>query len=148
MPANIGGVNVRVGVDLSKVDKGLKEATKHVKTFRDSLSKIRLEKAIKGNPFEATDKYLKASSKLINNVFSQWGNAVSRVDVQMDRFAKRSEKNATILTTAWGKIANKIDVVQKSEQSRLFAQDSANPLVSKKAGSKHTAETFHHVYAK
>ena len=66
--ANVGGVNITFGADLSNLDA----ASKGVKSYIDKIEKqfqdIRLENIIKGDPFSSTRDYFKIAKTEINNV--------------------------------------------------------------------------------
>ena len=79
---NVGGVNIAIGVDTSKIDGGIKDALATVKNFKTNVestfTKINLGGLVKGDPFSATKKYAKEMSKEFNNFFDTWAGNLDK----------------------------------------------------------------------
>ena len=104
MSTSLGGINVSFGLDLDKFRKGVENLQKTVKALPNTLRGIKLDAAIKGNPFKKVDEYIDKSRDLTKDVFTEWKKGIKSVDGEFNKFAENSRRNAERLTASFQRI--------------------------------------------
>ena len=89
----IAGINIGIGVDLSRVADGLKRAEKAMDNFAAKLNSIRIEAAIKGDPFKSTKEYMNEASNKLQKVFEVWASGITSFDKALSKSAEKSRNS-------------------------------------------------------
>jgi len=114
--ANVGGVNITFGADLSNLDA----ASKGVKSYIDKIEKqfqdIRLENIIKGDPFSSTRDYFKIAKTEINNVFASWSQNITGVEENMGKWAVKVKVLSNTIASSYNSILDKMDTANKLQK--------------------------------
>jgi len=114
--ANVGGVNITFGADLSNLDA----ASKGVKSYIDKIEKqfqdIRLENIIKGDPFSSTRDYFKIAKTEINNVFASWSQNITGVEENMGKWAVKVKALSNTIALSYNSILDKMDTANKLQK--------------------------------
>ena len=63
MATQIGGITIGFGANVTQIMRGLKQVEGALGKFQERMKNIRLEGAVKGDPFSATKDYFKVSGK-------------------------------------------------------------------------------------
>jgi len=93
--ATIGGINVTFGVDISKVEEGIRNMTASIKEFERKVNNIGIEGIVKGDPFKKTTKFLNAARENVDDVFKAW---VSSSEVGVEGLNKAEQRVREIVT--------------------------------------------------
>jgi len=101
---SVGGINIRVGVGLESFARGLKKGESLLLDFQRKMAKIRLDKAIKGNPFEETNNYMKEARGELTKTYDEWGKLITGVGNNMDKFASKSKKTTEDIIKQYDKM--------------------------------------------
>jgi len=106
------GVNIFVGVDLSKLDAGIKNAEQTLKSFQVGIKNLKLASLIQGDPFEKTLKYMDSARNKLNSVFDSWKHDITEVDSTMSKFAAQSGRSANKLAEDYKRLAQQLSVLK------------------------------------
>lgn len=107
MPTSMGGINIRIGTDISKVEGGTKEASAILKRFKDDLKRIKLEGVIQGDPFKSVKEHLRTTRTTLDTVFDGWQKSVTDMSPALSKFARKSKMTSEAVIKSWQNIAKK-----------------------------------------
>jgi len=71
---NIGGINVAIGIDVSKLAKGVEETEKLLKGLESSLAKIKLKNLAAGTPLAGLQRSFSKLNSSVNNLYDDWAS--------------------------------------------------------------------------
>jgi TP901 family phage tail tape measure protein len=119
---SVGGVEFRVGVNITEIPKRLEEASKQIKDFHIKMKNIRMDAIFSGDPFKNTIKYMKKAETTVNDVYRSWRSGISNVYKQMG-----------ILSDENGRVAEQIrtrteGLVKKWEELRKEEEEATKPI--------------------
>jgi len=83
--ASIGGINVSVGFDTSRIQNGIAEAEGLLDNFQKGVTRIGLGGLVKGDPFSKTKEFIKTARVAIDGVFDNWTQAANKGIVGLNR---------------------------------------------------------------
>lgn len=112
MPVQLGGINVSVGLDFRKFAAGLQNASVSVDSFLKRMKSIKLEGVITGNPFSATNKYMREASANVDKVFKTWERNINTVRNSLGKFAEGSKTSTQSLINDFNKLSERIQVLK------------------------------------
>ena len=112
----VGGLNIGIGISLKELKAGLGQGVTMLEVFQREMAKIRLEGVIKGDPFSATRNYMDKARKELDNVFSMWGDRISRVDEKMSAFAVKTRQNTNDILREYQKVGNAMNAWLKFDK--------------------------------
>lgn len=98
---SLGGINIQFGADLGEMNRALRGLEGDLKEFARDLGKISLDGVMKGDPFSATKRYFKETTKQIDKVYEDWKDELRDFDHSMNRSTERARENAIKITKAF-----------------------------------------------
>jgi len=104
MPVSVGGINIEIGLDYSKLQEGTKQTLSIFENLENKLKKTSLEGAIKGNPFSKTIENINTLSGKLNQLYLGWSENIDTVDLRIKGFTKKSLANIQEVAVQLNKI--------------------------------------------
>jgi len=122
MTLRVGGINIGIGIDGTNLIEGLELAQNQLAVFKRTMTSIRLEAAIKGDPFSATKRYFKEAKKELNSVFTDFSKFVTYNTKDLDKYAERNREIVGKVIKIWENARGKIGNLQSvGETGKLQA---------------------------
>ena len=122
MTVQVGGVTIGIGVNVANFQQGIKSVYKQLASFQTTLKNIRLENAIKGDPFKQTRDYFKATESALNKVFKSWSKGITYVGDNTNMWAKAQAIETTAIIKNYSNIEKKMK--QLASSSKVFTLES------------------------
>ena len=108
MAVSVGGINIQIGINTGRVIAGLKQVSTEVTKFESKLNRIKLEGAIKGDPFSAIKKHFKTADNTLDRVFQEWSKDVTGVSKKFDGLETASRNVTTKVMKQWDRLGSKL----------------------------------------
>ena len=112
--ANIGGINVSVGIDVSGVKKGVDDVQKHLKAFQEKIGKIRLDTMLKGDTFANINRAITTSQKVLQSTFNLWKSDIHDVDHSYRKLTESTITNTSKMIVKYEAAKNKLNEASKA----------------------------------
>ena len=116
MTVQVGGINIAVGATTKQAQLAFKVMSDQLRDFQTNMKNIRLEGAIKGNPFSAVQGYMKASSSELTSIFNQWKTGIQYVKEEMGILAETSRMKMQQIIKTYEEAKRKLDQLKDSQE--------------------------------
>lgn len=108
MAGNIGGPNIDIGMDGSKLESGIKSAEKAINLFLNKIAGPSIEGVIKGDPLSGVNKALKNAQSYVSSYSKMWVASLDNIEKQItNKFVKRSVSSIKELETSMNSLMSK-----------------------------------------
>ena len=137
--ADIGGINVSFGVDLSRFSEGIRDAENRLQSFHKAVGRIGLEGIVTGDPFSKTKKFFKEAENTVRKVMDSWLEATDNTTGGLNKFEKNTRKIVAKLIQDFENLNRKIG--KKGVGTVSSALDAAVEEISSKTRSTRKDKT-------
>lgn len=115
----VGGLNIKIGVDLDALVEGAKQAGILLRDFAKDVEKVKLAGAIKGDPFSETIGHVKTARSALNKLFEEYAKGSAEVERAVSTPLKKLQTRLAAAITEFDELRGKIAARQGEKQDKI-----------------------------
>ena len=126
---SVGGINISIGADASRAQAGIDTLKKELADLKGTLGGLRLEGAIKGDPFSTVKQSFVLMRKSLDETFNKWRTDLGLVSKSNSDMVAKTEARLKSLANSYKYTAKQILQSQKTLNTAQATTLSSTPFI-------------------